>query len=156
MRPLPARAWFIVSRSGPVSPATASKGPKVVIQGFGQVGSWVARLIGGLGCTVAGVSTVAGGVYNPGGLDISKLLDYSKVQGTVVGFPDADAVGPEEFLELPCDILVPAAIEGVIHTRNADRIKARVIVGSGQPSHHTSGLRLDAGPWGYLPARHPG
>ena len=45
-----------------------------------------------------------------------------------MGFPDADAVGPEEFLELPCDILVPAAIEGVIHTGNADRIKARVIV----------------------------
>ena len=101
---------------------------KVVIQGFGQVGSWVARLIGGLGCTVVGVSDIKGGVYNPQGLDISKLLDYSRHHDSIISFPDAEAVSSEEFLELPCDILVPAAIERVIHTGNADRIKARVIV----------------------------
>ena len=104
------------------------QGAKVVIQGFGQVGSWVARLIGTLGCIVVGVSDIKGGVYNPHGLDIQKLLDYSKNHDFIVDFPSGESVKAEEFLELPCDILVPAAIERVIHTGNADRIKARVIV----------------------------
>ena len=103
-------------------------GAKVVVQGFGQVGSWAARLIGDLGCIVVGISDINGGVYNPEGLDITGLLEYSGDQGSIVGFPGAETVDGEEFLELPCDILVPAAIERVIHTANADRIKARVIM----------------------------
>ena len=104
------------------------QGTKVLIQGFGQVGSWVARLIGDLGCVVAGVSALGGGTYNPRGLDIPKLLDFSEANGSVTGFPGGEDIKGDQFLELPCDILVPAAIEGVIHTGNADRIKARVIV----------------------------
>ena len=86
------------------------------------------RLIGGLGCTVVGVSDVKGGVYNPHGLDIPGLLEHSSHLGSVVGLADTEAVNGGELLELPCDILVPAAIEDVIHTGNADRIKAAVIV----------------------------
>ena len=102
-------------------------GAKVIIQGFGQVGSWVARLIGSLGCNVVGVSDFNGGVYNLHGLDIAKLLDHARAQGSVVGFIGAESVKGDEFLELPCDIFVPAAIEGVIHAGNGDRIKAKVI-----------------------------
>ena len=103
------------------------EGAKVVIQGFGQVGSWAARLIGDLGCSVVGVGAINGAVYNPKGIDVLGLLDYSRREGSFDGFPGAEAVDGGEFLELPCDILVPAAIEEVITTGNADRIKARVI-----------------------------
>ena len=101
---------------------------RVAIQGFGQVGSWAARLIGGLECKVVGVSDIAGGVHNIQGLDIPRLLEYSREHGSLRDFPGAQAVSGEEFLELPCDILIPAAIEGVIHAGNAERIKAKVIV----------------------------
>ena len=103
------------------------EGAKVVIQGFGQVGSWAARLIGDLGCSVVGVGAINGAVYNPKGIDVLGLLDYSRREGSFDGFPGAEAVDGGEFLELPCDILVPAAIEEVITTGNADRIKSRVI-----------------------------
>lgn len=104
------------------------QGAKVLIQGFGQVGSWVARLIGTLGCVVVGVADIRGGIYNPHGLDIPRLLEHAQQTGSVVGFPDAEAVDGKTFLELPCDILIPAAIEHVIHEGNASRIKARIIV----------------------------
>ena len=103
-------------------------GTKVVIQGFGNVGSWAARLIEDLGCVVVGVSNSRGGVHNPSGLNLPKLLDYARQQGSITGFPEAEAISSEEFLELPCDILVPAAIDRVINTGNADRLKAGVIV----------------------------
>ena len=112
------------------------QGATVAIQGFGQVGSWVARLIGDLGCTVVAVSDMRGGVYNPHGLDIPQLLDYARDQGSVAGFPNAEAVGSAEILEFPCDILVPAAVEKVIHTGNAERIKARDGGRGRQPPQH--------------------
>ena len=104
------------------------RGAKVVVQGFGQVGSWTARLIGDLGCTVVGISDINGGIYNPRGLDVQNVLAYSLGHGSVAGFANANAIGGEDLLELPCDILVPAAIENVIHADNAHRIKAKVVV----------------------------
>jgi glutamate dehydrogenase (NAD(P)+) len=103
-------------------------GARVVIQGFGQVGSWAARLIGTLGCVVVGISDVRGGIYNPGGLDVQKALEHSRREGSVMGFPGADSIGIQEFLELPCDILIPAAVEKVVRSDNAGRIKARIVV----------------------------
>ncbi|MEE9247103.1 MAG: Glu/Leu/Phe/Val dehydrogenase dimerization domain-containing protein [Dehalococcoidia bacterium] len=104
------------------------QGSRVLVQGFGQVGSWVARLIGSLGCTVVGVSDISGGLYNPKGLDIPKLMEHVGQSGTIAGFHGVEEVSGEDFLQLPCDILVPAAIEGVIHSRNADKIQASVVV----------------------------
>ena len=117
------------------------QGARIVIQGFGQVGSCVARLVGDLGCAVVGVSDISGGIYNPRGLDIAKLLEYSSHYGTIAGFPGAEACGGDEFLELDCDFLIPAAIEGVIHTGNADRIRARVIV---EAANHPTTPAADA------------
>ena len=117
------------------------QGARVVIQGFGQVGSWAARLIGDLGCTVVGVSDISGGIYNSSGLDIPKLLDYSGHHGSVAGFPDTEAVTSEEFLELDCDILIPAAIEGVITMGNAERIRAGVVV---EAANHPTTPAADA------------
>ncbi|MSQ22893.1 MAG: glutamate dehydrogenase [Dehalococcoidia bacterium] len=103
------------------------QGTKVVVQGFGQVGSWAARLIGDLGCIVVGISDINGGIYNPRGLNVQDVLAYSLSHGSVVGFANADAVGGTELLELPCDILIPAAVENVIRADNARRIKAKVV-----------------------------
>ena len=77
---------------------------------------------------MVGVSDISGGVYNAEGLPITDLLDYARVRGSILDFPGAEPVGGEELLQQPCDILVPAAIEGVIHTGNADGIKAKIIV----------------------------
>lgn len=101
---------------------------KVIVQGFGQVGSWTVRLLGEMGCTVVGVSEHLGGVYNPNGLDIDALVKYRSDTGNVFGFPGGDAVTNNELLELECDFLIPAAIDRVIHKGNAAKIKANVVV----------------------------
>jgi glutamate dehydrogenase (NAD(P)+) len=108
--------------------ATPLEAKTIAIQGFGQVGSWAARLIGNLGCTVIAVSDVKGGVYNRQGININELLKHKSERGSVVDFLGAETITNKELLELDCDILIPAAIEAVIHEGNADRVKASVIV----------------------------
>jgi len=98
-----------------------------VVQGFGNAGSTVARLLAELGCRVVGVSDSHGGIWNARGLDIAAVLEHKRRTGSVINFPDAEAVSNEELLELPCDILVPAALENQITEENASRIKARLI-----------------------------
>ena len=103
------------------------KGARVVVQGFGNVGSVAARLLWREGCLVVGVSDARGGIGNPQGIDIRELTNFMKQSGTVVGFPGAEPISNAALLELPCDILVPAAIGGQITVHNADRIKARIV-----------------------------
>jgi glutamate dehydrogenase (NAD(P)+) len=103
------------------------RGKKIVVQGFGNVGSVAARLLWNDGCTIAGISDVKGGVWNPSGIDIRQLQDHVAQAGSVVGFPGAEPVSNEQILEQPCDVLIPAAVDSVIHARNADRIKALIV-----------------------------
>lgn len=103
-------------------------GARVVVQGFGQVGSWAARAAHGMGCKVIAVSGIEGGIYDPGGLDIPRVEEYYREGSRLTDFPGADAVSNADLLEIDCDALVPAAVEGVIHDGNADRIKATVVV----------------------------
>ncbi|MGH9581030.1 MAG: 50S ribosomal protein L11 methyltransferase, partial [Terriglobales bacterium] len=103
------------------------RGKKIVVQGFGNVGSVAARLLWNDGCTIAGISDVKGGVWNPTGIDIRQLQDHVAQTGSVAGFPGGEPVSNEAILEQPCDVLIPAAVDSVIHARNADRIKARII-----------------------------
>ncbi len=103
-------------------------GATVVIQGFGNVGSVAAQLLTRLGCRVVAVSDTRGGVYNPQGLDPDRLIEHKARTGSVVGYPGADVVTNQELLELPCDVLVPSALEGQITEQNAPRIRARVVV----------------------------
>ncbi|HEY8447519.1 MAG TPA: Glu/Leu/Phe/Val dehydrogenase [Thermomicrobiales bacterium] len=100
---------------------------KTVVQGFGNAGSVVARLMAELGSTIVAVSDSRGGIYNPRGLDVMEVIRHKERTGTVVGYPEAETVTNAELLELPCDILIPAALEGQIGAHNADRIKARLI-----------------------------
>jgi glutamate dehydrogenase (NAD(P)+) len=105
------------------------EGKRVVVQGFGNVGSVAARLLAAAGATVVGVSDATGGIYNPLGLPVDDLYyKYSGIDGGIRNYKDADPVSNEDLLELDCDILVPAAISQQLHEGNADRIKAKLIV----------------------------
>jgi glutamate dehydrogenase (NAD(P)+) len=101
----------------------------VAVQGFGKVGGLAAQFLHDAGCKVVAVSDVEGGVYNPGGLDPIALLRHLRSgASTVVGYPGTDTITNEELLSLGVDVLVPAALEGVIHDGNAEQVKARFIV----------------------------
>ena len=99
----------------------------VAIQGYGKVGSHAAQLLHDAGCRVVAVSDVEGGLYRDRGLDPEAINRHKKEAGSVVGFSSADAITNQDLLEIDCDVLVPAAIEGVITVKNADAIKARVV-----------------------------
>jgi glutamate dehydrogenase (NAD(P)+) len=103
-------------------------GTTCAIQGFGNVGSWAARLIDDLGVAVVAVSDVRGGIYDPRGLDIDALLKHTAETGSVVEFEGTEPVSNDDILILECDWLIPAALGGVIHARNADKIRAKVVV----------------------------
>ncbi len=103
-------------------------GARVVVQGFGNVGSVAAKLSEKAGATVVGVSDVTGGYYNPRGLDMAAVLDYARANGALGGYPHADRVTNAELLTLPCDILIPAALEGQLTGANAGQVQARLIV----------------------------
>jgi len=103
-------------------------GCRVVIQGFGNVGSNAARLLMERGYKIVGIAEFDGGLSNPNGIDIHQLLDYKRRNNTILGFRNAEAMPSEELLESECEILIPAATENVITSRNADKIKARVVV----------------------------
>jgi glutamate dehydrogenase (NAD(P)+) len=103
------------------------KGQRVIVQGFGNVGSVVARLLWREGCTIAGVADVNGGIWNPRGLDVRQLAAHVSESGTVAGFQDGDAISNADILEQPCDILVPAAVGSQLHQDNAERVKATIV-----------------------------
>ncbi len=100
---------------------------RVVIQGFGNVGSSAARLMCRRGYKIVGVSTSKGGVYNENGIDTEALASYYQQNRTLSGFPGTDETNSAELLVADCDILIPAALENQITTRNADRVKAKVL-----------------------------
>jgi glutamate dehydrogenase (NAD(P)+) len=100
---------------------------RVVIQGFGNVGSNAARLMHRQGYKVVGVSTTTGGVYNRNGIDIEALTQFYKEHKTLMGFPDVEEITSADLLLADCDILIPAATENQITTRNAERVKAKIL-----------------------------
>lgn len=99
----------------------------VAIQGFGNVGYHTAKIITSIGCKLVAVSDVSGGIYNKNGLDLNALNKWLSEHKVLKGFPTGDYVTNEELLELPVDILVPAALSGQITKSNADRIKCKIL-----------------------------
>ncbi len=99
----------------------------VAVQGFGNAGAIAARLMREEGSRVVAVSDSAGGIRRMDGLDIDRVLAWKREHGTVTGFPGAEDVSNAEVLETECDVLIPAALENQITSRNADRIRAKVI-----------------------------
>ena len=103
------------------------EGCRVILQGFGNVGSNAARLMMEAGYRIIGIAEYDGALYNREGIDIAALNAHRLRSGTVLGFAGAEATDPDELLTRECEILIPAAMENVITSRNADRIKARII-----------------------------
>jgi glutamate dehydrogenase len=103
------------------------KGSTVVVQGFGNAGSVAAHLLDSNQAYVIAASDSRGCAYNKDGLDIPKLMLHKEKTGSVINFPASESISPEQLLALPCDILVPAALENAVHADNAANVKAKII-----------------------------
>ncbi len=106
----------------------ALHGLRVAVQGFGNVGSYLALFLAQQGATVVGVSDSAGGIYNPSGIDIQAAIAFKQETGRLQGLQGTDSISNEDLLLLDCDLLAPCALEQVITPDNADKIKAKMIV----------------------------
>ena len=104
------------------------KNCKVVIQGFGNVGSYAAKFLHEYGCKIIAVSDVTGGLFDVDGLDIPSLFDYNYEHRTIDGFEQGKKITNEELLSLECDFLIPAALGSAINTSNVDSLNCKVIV----------------------------
>src|SRR5438128_2451763 len=131
------RGVLFVIREAAKKMGLSLKGAKVVVQGFGNVGSVAADLLAKDGAWIVGVSDVKGGIANPKGLDLPALMKHLAEKRTVAGFPGGTPVEGKKILEVPCDILIPAALENQITHVNASRISARIIAeGANGPTTH--------------------
>jgi len=101
---------------------------KVVIQGFGNVGSYAAKFLHEYGCKIIAVSDVTGGLYDPDGLDIPSLFDFNYANKTIDGFDQGKKISNDELLALECDFLIPAALGSAINEKNVDSLNCKVIV----------------------------
>jgi len=100
---------------------------RVIVQGFGNVGSNAARLMATAGYRIIGIDEVGGGLSNKNGLDVEALWEYRQKNGTIQGFPGAEKTVPAELLTQDCEILIPAATENQITSRNVDRVKCKIL-----------------------------
>lgn len=100
---------------------------RVTVQGFGNVGSVAAAISHRMGASVVAVSDKDGGLYNPAGIDIDDLLEYKRVNRNLIGYPKAEPISNKDLLELPVDILFPAALENQITADNAASIRAKIV-----------------------------
>jgi glutamate dehydrogenase (NAD(P)+) len=122
------RGVMFVTREALRDNGIEMKGASVAIQGMGNVGGNAARFLAEEGCKIVGISDSRGGLYNSGGLSVSRVLMHKDETGALEGYKGADYITNKELLELPCDVLIPAALEGVITGANAGSIKARMLV----------------------------
>lgn len=118
---------LFVTRQGARRIGMPLRGARVSIQGYGNAGAIAARLFHNEGCKIVAVSDTHGGIYNESGLDPAAVLRHKQERGSVIGYPRAQRLGVQDVLEVPCDILVPAATEGVITAENADRVQALIV-----------------------------
>jgi glutamate dehydrogenase (NAD(P)+) len=105
------------------------------VQGYGNVGSWAARLMQQLGARMVGASDASGAIRNDAGIDAEALARYLLDGGLLAAFPGAEPITPDELLEVECDVFIPAALGGMIHQENADRLRCRMVVeGANSPT----------------------
>ena len=105
------------------------------VQGYGNVGSWAARIMQQLGCTMVGVSDANGAIRNDSGIDANALYDFISSGGKITEFEGAEPIEAEDLIAVPCDVFIPAALGGMIHEGNADRMETRVVIeGANSPT----------------------
>jgi glutamate dehydrogenase (NAD(P)+) len=122
------RGTMIIVREALADRGKSLEGVRIAIQGFGNVGSAAAILLHEAGAKIIAVSTGAGGIYSDLGLDIPALKAYvAENRKSLVGFPQAVAISNADLLTLPCDVLIPAALENQITEENADRVQAQIV-----------------------------
>ncbi len=121
------RGVFYTIRSAAEHIGMTLSGARVAVQGFGNAGSIAAQLLHGAGAKVIAVSDSSGCIYNARGLDVPAVMAYKEQTGSVVGLAGSEPIQPEELLALECEVLVPAALENVIHEDNAYRVKAKIV-----------------------------
>jgi glutamate dehydrogenase (NAD(P)+) len=110
-------------------------GARVVVQGFGNVGSWAARIIQDLGAKIVAVSDAWGAIHREAGLDAHDLHRHVAAGGKLTEFPGADVIDPAQLLSVECEVFIPAALGGMIHRGNADDLNARVVIeGANSPT----------------------
>src|SRR3954469_10867221 len=111
------------------------EGSRLVIQGFGNVGSWAARIADGLGASIVGISDAFGAIHNASGLDVDALHAFVAGGGHLPDFDGGEAITPDELLGLECDVFIPAALGGMLHADNAHLLKAKAIIeGANSPT----------------------
>ena len=121
------RGCMFMIREALARQGTSFNKARVAVQGFGNVGSIAAELVAEQGATIVAVSDKTGGLYNPKGLDVKDLIAYAKKHRQLAGYPRAEVMSNEDLLTCDCDVLLPAALENVITSKNAPKIKARII-----------------------------
>jgi len=122
------RGTAIITRETAEKWGIELKGAKVVIQGFGNVGSYTAKFLDEYGCKVIGVSDISGGLYDANGFNVSELFDYNYKNRTIDGFGQGKKISNEELLALECDFLIPAALGSAINETNVDSLNCKVII----------------------------
>ena len=122
------RGVFVTGREAARRIGLDLNGARVAVQGFGNVGSSAAELFAQAGATVVAAQDHTGTIYNANGLDLADLIPHVGHTGGVAGFKGADAIGLEEFWDVPCEIMIPAALEGQITEERARRLKARLVL----------------------------
>jgi glutamate dehydrogenase (NAD(P)+) len=112
---------------------------RFAVQGYGNVGSWAARLMQDLGCTLVAASDAGGAIRKDDGIDAKELADHVLEGGEVSGFEGAEQISPDELLEVDCDVFIPAALGGMIHKHNAERLNCKLLVeGANSPTTPTA------------------
>lgn len=122
------RGVAIITRESAEAIGSTIKDATIAIQGYGNVGYWAAKTLSEMGARIVAVSDSRGGIISWDGLDVDALAGYKRETGSVVGFSGTEPISNEELLRLDVDVLIPAAIEGVIHAENMKEIRARMIV----------------------------
>jgi glutamate dehydrogenase (NAD(P)+) len=122
------RGCMFVGREASKHLGLSLEGATVVVQGFGNAGTIAGRLLQDLGCRIIAASDSRSGVHNANGFDIHDLIKHKADNGNILEYKNGDQVTNEELLEIPCDILVPAALEEQITDGNASRINTKVII----------------------------
>ncbi len=121
------RGCMLVTREAMEHLGLPMQGATVAVQGFGNVGSVAARLLAREGCKIVAIGDRFGALYNAAGIDIDAAIAFVQEHRTLVGFPGAEAINSDDLLTLDVDVLLPAAMENVITTKVAPRIRAKVV-----------------------------
>ncbi|HEX8854434.1 MAG TPA: Glu/Leu/Phe/Val dehydrogenase dimerization domain-containing protein [Thermoleophilaceae bacterium] len=125
---------YLLREAAPRLDLTPS-GTRIVVQGFGNVGSWAARIAQQLGCRIVGVSDANGAIASEAGIDVEALHQHIQLGGLITDFDGVEAITPDELLALECEVFIPAALGGMIHKENADLLNCRMVIeGANSPT----------------------